>query len=249
MPDFTPETRIPGLDTFETRGIATAPLPAEEVRRLGNRRRARRQTGIVVACAAVVAAAVIPVTLLTNDPTHGSRDQHVAHQTPTPTVPKTITYPDPGVFVQSEADTAKLTGTTSQFKTFVAAIAQRAVQEGQSCPDAASGVTVEKYSTAGYALGAYNACGGFQIVWGLRDGAWKQAFAGQDVPDCDSLRFFGIPESFAGPCSNESGGFGPTEVSGLKLRMTPAQITAAGGSIPHPSTTHCSAVTLPYQVP
>jgi len=63
-------------------------------------------------------------------------------------------------------------------------------------------------------LGGVNDCGGYEAVWGVREGTWKEAFSGQDEPDCDSLRYFAIPVSFAGPCANEGGGFGPTDSAG-----------------------------------
>ena len=231
MPEYIPDTPIPGLDTFDTRGIATAPLPAGEVRRLGDRRRARRRTAVTVACAAVVAAAVIPVTLLTHDGGASRPARGPATQVPTPT-PRTITYPAPGVEVVSADDVSKLTGASADFKAFIATQAAAAAKDGAQCPGAAHGITVMSYSTGGYASGGYNACGGYRTVWAKYDGTWGEALGYQDAADCDALAFLGIPRSFV-DCFDESGVFGMTQADALdpKPGMTKAQAEAVGLTI------------------
>ncbi|MCW2787365.1 MAG: hypothetical protein JWP74_3882 [Marmoricola sp.] len=241
MPDPTHE-----LENFGTGGIQVNPLPPSEVRRQGDRRRSRRRAAVVMASVAVVAAVVVPVAALNRgDGTSGKPPVAV---TPTPTpVPKVITYPGSGIEVSKDSDTDKLTGTTAAFKSFVAKLARQAVASGTGCPDAFHGVTVQKYSSAGYALGGVNDCGGNSALWGLLDGTWQQAAGTQDQWDCDQLRYFGIPRSFAGPCGNEAGDFGPSEVDGLRLRMTPAAVVAAGGTIGPGKVTECRNVTVPFE--
>jgi len=127
----------------------------------------------MVAAAAVIAAVVVPVAVLNHD--DGGARPPAPVSTPSPS-PSVITYPDPGVFVQNEADTAKLRGTTAAFKTFIAGLAVQANADGAACPMPRT-VTVEKYGTDGYALGGVNDCGGYEAVWGVREGTGRRRSA------------------------------------------------------------------------
>lgn len=238
------------LENFGTGGIMVTPLPPSEVRRQGDRRRGRRRAGTVVASIAVLAAVVVPVALVNRDGGGSSTPPPVSHPTKTATPrPETVTYPDPGVFVTDEADTAKLTGTSAAFKSFIAAQARKAVAYGEAnCSGAGHGITVQKYSTNGYALGAVNDCGGYVALWVVVDDQWQEGIGTQDVWDCDSLAYLGVPRSFAGQCADEAGDFGPDQVSGLRLGMTQAQVEAAGGQV-QGKPGSCQSLTLPDQSP
>jgi len=159
-------------------------------------------------------------TLATSTPTTTAPPPPPASATPsvttsTPAAARITTYPGDGVQVVKAADVRKLTGTSEAFRSFIAVTAKRAAADGRSCPDAFHGVTVEKYSTAGYAIGGVNYCGGYEALWVLEDGSWIQGMGTQDAWDCTTLRYLGVPRSFAGKCFAEGGGFGPTGNSDL----------------------------------
>lgn len=242
---------IRDLETFGTGGLRMTPIPPGEVRRLGDRRRARRRTaGIAVAAVAVVAATV-PVAVLAIHGDGGTSTPPAILTSPTPTATATstvITYPEPGIDVSSAADTAKLEGTTAEFKSFIADQARKAADDGAACPGAAHGVTVQKYSSAGYALGGVNSCGGYEALWVMdqESGRWHEGLGTQDSWDCDGLRYLGVPSSFAGDCYDYSGSFGPQEVDGLRIGMSRAQIQAAGGTVLGDPTVGCSGIRRPH---
>lgn len=237
-----PETHDPIrlLETFGTGGVHPSPLEPAQVRRLGDRRRARRRAAYVAAAAAAVIVAIVPVAVLNGrDDATPPMPSHSGGPAPTPPTtpsgppttapaPEVTTYPGAGVEVTTAADTAKLTGTTDAFKKFIASQAQRAAAAGASCPSAAHGVTVQKYSSAGYAIGGFNACGGYAALWTLYQGTWGEGQATQDTWDCDALAFLQVPRSFVGDCAEEAGSFGEQGSGGPEPGMTKAQAEAAG---------------------
>lgn len=236
---------IEELESFGSGGLMTSPLPAAEVRRLGDRRRSRRRTALTTACAAVVAAAVVPVVVLNRD--GGTHGPGPAHHVRVP-APKVITYPGSGISVKTAADAAKLTGTSPAFKAFIAGEARRAVADGAACPGAAHEITVQKYSTAGYAIGGFNSCGGYAALWANSgaDGAWGEGQATQDMWDCDALAYLNVPTSFTGPCAVEAGDFATPGAGGAEPGMSKAQLTALGlivsGPVPGADPTNCPGV-------
>lgn len=243
-----PEHTDPLHDLEHFGSIAVNPLPPTEVRRLGDRRRARRRNGLIAAVAAVVVVIAVPVALNVTGSPDASR-QISGRPTPSPTpAPTVITYRGSGVEIRSAADTAKLTGTTAAFKTFIAVAAAQATANHNACPGAAAVVTVQKYSSAGYAIGGVNDCGGYQALWAVDHdtGRWTEELGTQDTWDCDGLRYLGVPRSVAGDCFDYSGSFGPTEVDGLRLGMTKAQIQAAGGTLFGDPGAGCQSVRLPH---
>jgi hypothetical protein len=226
------------LETFDSGGVTMTPIAPSEIRRLGNRRRARRRTATVLAAAAAVVAVVVPLGIALGN---GSEDgAPPITRTPSPTPSATgsatgsaspapvITYPDPGVTVRTAADTSALTGTSAAFRSFIASQAEKAAQEGASCPGADHGITVQKYSDAGYATGGVNACGGYVALWVLHGGSWAEGLGTQDAWDCDALAYLAVPSSFIGPCFDESGTFGVPGAGGPEPGMTKAQAEAAG---------------------
>jgi hypothetical protein len=228
------------LETFDSGGSAMTPIAPSEVRRLGDRRRARRRAAYVAAAAVAVAIAVVPLALLDGGDdaappiTHHSGGPTPALPTASPsasgsaTPPQVITYPGSGVTVVTAADSEKLTGTSDDFRTFVGGLAQKAAADGASCPGAFHGVTVHKYSSAGYAIGGFNACGGYAALWTRYHGTWGEGQATQDVWDCDALAFLQVPASFAGDCADEAGDFGLQASGGPRPGMTRTQAEAVG---------------------
>jgi hypothetical protein len=245
---------IQQLEKFESGALRTAPLAPAEVRRLGDRRRARRNAGVAALSVVAMLAAAGPVALLANRgsdaPALGPLTASpTATATPTGQTPQVITYPGRGVEVVGEGDVGQLTGTTPEFRAFVAGQARKAATDGAACPDASHGITVQKYSSAGYALGGVNACGGYAALWVERDGAWQEGLGTQDAWDCDALGYLDVPGSFVGECANEAGNFGPDAVDDLRLGMSRAEVEAAGGSLQAGSAGGCLGLLLPYRSP
>lgn len=245
MPDPTRDP-IRQLEDFGTGGLVVPPLDPARVRRLGDRRRARQRAAYTLAIAGAVVAAIVPVAVLEGrddasppitdhsggpTPTPVPTPDQTPDQTPTASPTATAapehvtTYPDPGIAVVSASDADKLTGTSASFKAFIADQARAAAE---SCPEAAHVITVQKYSSAGYAVGGVNSCGGYVALWRLYDGAWGEGLATQDAWDCDSLAFLRVPRSFVGDCATESGSFGMPGAGGPEPGMTRAEAEAAG---------------------
>ena len=261
MPEHTHDP-IDDLENFGTGGLTVDPMEPALVRRLGDRRRNRRRAAIAVAASVVaIAATVTPIALLSGRDDSGQPPiMHTPTPTPTSTVtattPTDITYPGNGIEVVTAADAAKLTGTSQEFRDFIATQAQKAATEGASCPGAAHAVTVKKYSAAGYALGAVNACGGYIALWVLGDPnqdpaapQWQEGMGTQDEWDCDTLSYLGVPTSFAGDCIDEGGSFGPTGTNDIDLGMTAAEVEVAGGTVQDGPPGSCSTMVLPYYTP
>lgn len=234
MPDHNDPIHL--LEHFGNGGVDVAPLDPAQVRRLGDRRRTRRRAAVVVAAAAVVVAAVVPIAVLNgHDDAAPPITDHSGGPTPAPTptagptttaAPEHITtYPEPGITVVTTSDVDKLTGTSPAFKAFIADQASRAAA---TCPDAAHAITVTKYSSAGYAIGGVNSCGGYAALWTQHDGTWGEGQATQDGWDCDALAYLEVPRSFAGDCIDEAGSFGLRGAGGPEPGMTRAQAEAAG---------------------
>jgi hypothetical protein len=274
MPEHTNDP-IQDLENFGTGGLAVTPLDPAQVRRLGDRRRNRRRGALAMAAAVVaIAGTITPIALLSG---HDSSKPPITHTPspspsgpiqPSPTEPaqpspseptvtapsgEDITYPGNGIEIQTVSDTEKLTGTTAEFRDFIAHQLQKAAAAGASCPGAAHSVTVQKYSPAGYAIGGVNSCGGYAALWVLgtpdedpADAQWQEGMGTQDAWDCDTLSYLGVPTSFAGQCFDESGDFGPTGTGGVDLGMTAAEVEAAGGTVQSGGDGACSTMVLPY---
>lgn len=263
MPEHTHDP-IDDLENFGTGGLTVNPMEPALVRRLGDRRRNRRRGAIALAASVVaIAGAVTPIALLSGKDSGQPPITHTPSPTPTPsttptvtTTPTDITYPGNGIEVVTAADAAKLTGTSQEFRDFIATQAEKAATEGTSCPSAFHAVTVKKYSAAGYALGAVNACGGYIALWVLGDPSqnsaapqWEEGMGSQDEWDCDTLGYLGVPTSFAGDCIDEAGAFGPTGTNDIDLGMTAAEVEAAGGTVQEGPPGSCSTMVFPYDSP
>jgi len=192
---------IQDLKNLGTGGITVSPLDPAQVRRLGDQRRRRQNTMYGAIAAVVVAVAVIPTALIaTKDSSSGPSHTTITptftptpKPTPTPTV---IVFPDGGVAIKAPEDTDKLEGTSDEFKTFIKGVWQK--DHDQGCKTAE--VTVFKYSAEGFGYGAVGGCGGYQAVWVLKDGAWKEVLATQDEWVCSDLARYDVPDGFAGEC-------------------------------------------------
>jgi hypothetical protein len=212
------------LESFGTGGVTMTPIAPSEVRRLGDRRRSRRHVAYAAAAAAVVAA-TIPVALTVGG--HERATEPPISHTPSATV---ITFPGVGVEVKAASDTSKLEGTSEDFKTFIADVWRQNLAD---CPT--PDITVQKYSTAGYALGGVGGCGGYVALWVGQDGHWKEALGTQDEWTCGDLTRFGVPDGFAGECAGPKAVLGPESDAGLRLGMSMDEVTAAGGTVSPPA--------------
>lgn len=261
MPEHSTDP-IRALEDFRPGALGHPPLDPTEVRRLGDRRRTRRHTLVGVAAAVAVLAAVVPVAVLAAGDDTGGRSPEFAPAPPSPTstpspstktatpAPGVITFPGNGLELDDPGEVDELEGTTPAFRAYIKQVIIQTQADGESCPDAFHGVTVQKYSSAGYAIGGVNACGGYVALWVQRDGVWQEGMGTQDGWDCDTLSYLDVPVSFAGECSQESGSFGPDAVGDIRLGMTEAQIEAAGGTVTDsPGGESCRGLLFPYQLP
>ena len=224
------------LESFAAGARNMSPVAPSEIRRLGNRRRARRRAATVLAAAGVVLAVVVPLGFALGD---GPDSTPPITRTPSPSPtstttppPAEITYPGAGVTVKTAADTAKLTGTTPAFRTFIAH-QLGAIPGPASCAE----IDVQKYSSVGYAIGAVGGCGAYKALWvssELNDGAWGEGQGTQDTWDCDALSYLQVPTSFAGPCADEAGTFATPGAGGPEPGMSKAQLAALGLTVSGP---------------
>lgn len=236
MPEHTDP--IQRLESFGVGGIHVDPLTPDQVRRLGDKRRARRRASIAIAASALaVVGAVLPVTLAmtddartptppAGDPTPGPDPTPTPSPTPlataTPEPPRTITYPGDddvaGVRIYGAEDLPKLRGTSDDFQAYVLEVL-RTMQDESDCPvsdprDAGERqrlVIVSRYSTAGYAVGSTGGCDGHAALWTEDDGTWGEAIGTQEIWSCSALEDAGVPVSFVGGCYGENGS---TEIGG-----------------------------------
>jgi hypothetical protein len=236
MPEQTHDP-IRDLEQFDSGGLGMTPLEPAQVRRLGDRRRNRRNAVLVAAAVVAVVAAASPALILSNrsgsetpGPAGTTTPSPSPSSAPPSAPPKVITYPGSGVEVHTAADTSALVGTSTAFKDFIAVQAQKDADTG--CPTPA--VDVMKYSDAGYASGGVGGCGGYQAIWVLQDGAWREALATQDEWRCGDLERFDVPESISGDCYGPPALFGPADDAGLRLGMSSEEVVAAGGSVTGP---------------
>jgi hypothetical protein len=238
------------LESFDIGGDTMVPTPPSEVRRLGDRRRAQRRATVLVAASVVAVLAVgIPLALTRDGDPDGSRNiSQTPSSTPTrATVDPVITYPGAGVQVTAIADVSKLDGTTGSFKDFIADAWRDDARTGCATPT----ITVQKYSSDGFALGGVGGCGGYQALWVTTDAHWQQALATQDEWLCGDLARFDVPDGFAGDCYGPKEVLGPDADYGLRLGMTMDEVRAAGGTVSEASndgTDFCRTVN-PKDVP
>jgi len=244
------------LESFDTGGVTMTPLAPSEVRRLGNRRRARRRIATALVATAAVLAIAVPLGIALDG--GSERGEPPITHTPTPSPsdttttppPDEISYPGTGVAVRTAADTSRLTGTSPAFRTFIADRLD-AIPGEANCAE----IDVQKYSSAGYAIGAVGGCGGYMALWvssELNDGAWAEGQGTQDTWDCDALSYLEVPTSFTGPCADEAGSFATAGAGGPEPGMSKAQLAALGLTVSGPvagaDPTNCPGVRYPTPV-
>ncbi|MFL6106665.1 MAG: hypothetical protein ACJ72L_06860 [Marmoricola sp.] len=180
------------------------PLDPAAVRRLGDQRRRRQHTMYGVIAAVVVAVAVIPTAVIAtkgdgkaSPPPFTNTSSADPSPTPTPTpTSKIIVFPGGGVAIKAPADTDKLVGTSDEFQAFIKTAWQQDYDQGCKAAE----VDVMKYSTDGFGAGGVGGCGGYQAIWALRAGVWKEVLATQDEWICSDLVRYDVPDEVAGPC-------------------------------------------------
>lgn len=112
----------------------------------------------------------------------------------------TVDSPD-GIQIRTDADLDKLVGAPDAFKTMLQQTLAEALKECDSAT-----VYVDQLRTDGFAKGGVTACGGHAVFWAVIDDRWQEAWAGQDAPDCASLKAVSFPSSIAGDqCLGEDG--------------------------------------------
>lgn len=114
--------------------------------------------------------------------------------------PRLIVYAggeSPGVEVQKRSDAKHLRGAPKSFKRFIGRKAQR-LTDRSTCSGGYVGITVERVRTDGFAVGGVNDCGGYQALWAVEGGRWKEIAGSQELWDCAVLKRHVVPSSIAG---------------------------------------------------
>ena len=147
------------------------------------------------------AAAVLAAALLFSGACGAEDDTGGAASSPKPTTPKSelIEYKQEdggGVTIAKPADVAKLEGAPDGFKQYVAGV----IDSDLTLPEEGCEFTVHVASieTSGFATGSLHSCGGAAYIWAERDGVWQKIWAGQDLPDCETMKKYSVPKSIAG---------------------------------------------------
>ena len=117
---------------------------------------------------------------------------------PSPAAAELVTYDQKpaGVTIAKVADVSKLEGAPDDFKQFIAGLI-----DGLKTPpdeDCQFTVGVEKIDTSGFAFGSQHSCGGAVYIWSKQDGVWQEIWAGQELPDCDTMEKYSVPTSIVG---------------------------------------------------
>jgi hypothetical protein len=152
----------------------------------------------------VIAALAVAGTLLAaggagHAAAPGARSASASMSSASAARPRLVIYEtrrSPGVFVHRPAQVRRLHGAPAGFKRFVGRTAAR-LDRRSDC-DAATGVTVSRLRTDGYAVGAINECGGYAALWGKVDHRWRQLQGTQDSWDCGVLRRHRVPSAVVG---------------------------------------------------
>lgn len=116
-----------------------------------------------------------------------------------------------GVLVSRPADTARLTGAPAGFKTYLGRlIEQQSSREVDGCTEAPR-ISVTQVDTGGWARGSYfiPGCGGAGALWARSGGSWTEAWTGQSLVDCSTLRRFAFPVRIAGDTCDDGSGAVP----------------------------------------
>ena len=154
------------------------------------------------------AAALLAAALLLSSACGASKDgdpgaatpsaEATPSSSPSPAAAELITYDQKpaGVTIAKVADVSKLEGAPDDFKQFIAGLI-----DGLKTPpdeDCQFTVGVEKIDTSGFAFGSQHSCGGAVYIWAKPDGVWQEIWAGQELPDCDTMEKYSVPTSIVG---------------------------------------------------
>lgn len=105
-----------------------------------------------------------------------------------------------GVTLVSADDTKRLTGSTDDFRAFIAAelAADRADPE-EGCTQRPQ-IYVSRLDTRGWAAGGHFVpqCGGTATLWAKADGTWREVWSGQQLTDCATLEKYAFPTDVVG---------------------------------------------------
>lgn len=105
-----------------------------------------------------------------------------------------------GVSISTPADTARLKGAPADLKAYLGAlITKQASDEVEGCTEAPQ-ISVTQVDTGGWARGSYfiPGCGGAAALWARSGGAWTEAWSGQSLVDCSTLKRYAFPSRVAG---------------------------------------------------
>ena len=120
-------------------------------------------------------------------------------ETATTTAPKLIDYEkDGGVILHKASDISKLDGAPDDFKQFIAGVIDTSVNSGEQDTQCPTTISVDKFDPSGYAAGSIGDCGGAELLWAKRDGAWQQIWGGQTIRECADMKKYSVPVAIAG---------------------------------------------------
>lgn len=97
-----------------------------------------------------------------------------------------------GLTIDRASRVGELTGASTAFKQFLASKAGR-VLKPRLCPSPTT-FNIYAYATSGFAMGVVSDCGGYQAIWGIKNGAWTQLIGTQGGWICSDLHRLGAPK-------------------------------------------------------
>lgn len=125
-----------------------------------------------------------------------------ASATPTPTGPAgtLIDYGEDGVTLATAADVSQLKGAPEDFRAFIAReLAKEQATSDEACTEKPQ-INVSTIDTGGWASGGtfIPQCGGGRALWVRTGRTWTEAWGGQELVDCATLRRYDFPVAVAG---------------------------------------------------
>lgn len=158
-----------------------------------------------------VATTGAPTTSATTTPSpEPAPTKTTASATPAPVVTTTTTdlptgklidygnSDENGATIATAGDTAKLAGSPSDFRSFIAAQLKAATPD-DGCTEQPQ-MYVTRVDTGGWALGGYfiPQCGGYAALWAKSKGSWQEVWSGQSLVECTTLTKYAFPARVAG---------------------------------------------------
>ena len=149
---------------------------------------------VIVAVATLLLSGACGSTDSTNDGAKASGSP----EPPPATIIDYTKVDDRGAVLRKAEDVSRLRGAPDDFKHFMAGVVDTKVNSFEPDPDCPFFVTVRKLDAAGFAEGGYISCGGNAELWAKKDGVWREIYAGQEAPDCPTLKEYSVPPAIAG---------------------------------------------------